>query len=168
MLSRACPTSKLGQQQHRGVHLPLNGIHPAGGPVPQTDVVIQRKGPVLIWARAPDGMAYTRTQKAHAQDAVLQEAHVCKVRPCKSTLQRRPLASVDLWKKRSVDELRPAIWQKAAVHIAWLCRFVIISACSLPCGPDLLHECHGCSSVTILDYPELQLGCVAGCCTMQL
>ena len=76
---RACPSSKLGQQKHRGVHLPLSAIHPAGGLVPQTDVVIQRKGPVLIWARAPDGTAFMRTQKAYAQDAKRQEAHVCQV-----------------------------------------------------------------------------------------
>ena len=76
---RACPNSKLGQQQHRSVHLPLTGINPAGGPVPQTNVVIQRKGPMLMWARGPDGSAFTRTQKAYAQDTKQQEAHVFKV-----------------------------------------------------------------------------------------
>ena len=62
------------------MHLPLTAIDPAGGMVPQTDVVIQRKGPVLIWARAPDGSSYTTTQKGHAQALGRQEAHACQVR----------------------------------------------------------------------------------------
>ncbi|KAK9856131.1 hypothetical protein WJX84_010763, partial [Apatococcus fuscideae] len=78
-VKRATLSSKLGQQRQRSVHLPLTAIDPAGGMVPQTDVVIQRKGPVLIWARAPDGSSYTTTQKGHAQALGRQEAHACQV-----------------------------------------------------------------------------------------
>lgn len=77
---RACITAKLGQQAHRSIHLPLNAVHPAGGAIPQTDVVIQRKGPVLMWVRAPDGSSYTTSQRGHAQILKQQEAQLCKVR----------------------------------------------------------------------------------------
>ncbi|KAK9831095.1 hypothetical protein WJX74_003332 [Apatococcus lobatus] len=78
-VKRARLTAKLGQQSHRSIHLPLNAIHPAGGAVPQTDVVIQRKGPVLMWARAPDGIPYTTSQKGHAHLLKQHEAQLCKV-----------------------------------------------------------------------------------------
>jgi breast cancer 2 susceptibility protein len=96
----APPGARLGRQPHRSTLVPLSGVRPSGGVVPQTLVVVLRAYPTLVWCKLPSGVAVWQTERAHAaalartrgavaaaEAAAAGEAHEAEVALCRGWLR---------------------------------------------------------------------------------
>ena len=75
VLRRAAPGLRLGLQRDRIMYVPLHMVHPEGGVVPATVIVVQRIYPMLH----KDSIGVMRTPKAHAAAQALAEARFAQV-----------------------------------------------------------------------------------------
>ena len=105
--------TKLGRQDHRTTFLPLKAVHPRGGVVPQTLVVVLRQYPRLMWTKLPSGVSTFQTLRAQAaaerrlQAEITQarvtaaaEVQAAELRQCKEWLDKgKPggMTQVDRW-----------------------------------------------------------------------
>ena len=65
-VSSSSSSLKLGKQAHRLSYVPLGAVHPSGGTIPQTVVVVLRRYPRLMWTKLPSGVATFQTPRAQA------------------------------------------------------------------------------------------------------
>lgn len=74
--------AKLGLQRSPGSFTPLHLVHPGGGLVPQTVLLVQRRHPPLLWQRTAEGRAATRSPQAHAAALDAATARLAQASPC--------------------------------------------------------------------------------------
>ena len=75
VVRRAAPGLRLGLQRDRIMYVPLHMVHPEGGVVPATVIVVQRIYPMLH----KDSIGVMRTPKAHSAAQALAEARLAQV-----------------------------------------------------------------------------------------
>lgn len=106
-------STKLGRQDHLSTFLPLAAVHPRGGIVPQTLVVVLRRYPRLMWTKLPSGVSTFQTLRAQAaaerrlHEEITQatstaaaDVQAAEQRRCKEWLERgKPggMTQVDRW-----------------------------------------------------------------------
>ncbi len=55
----------MGWQKSQRAYVPLHCVHPEGGPLPCTLLLVQRKYPVMMHEVLPSGVPITRSQQAY-------------------------------------------------------------------------------------------------------
>ncbi|KAL0024592.1 hypothetical protein WJX77_001215 [Trebouxia sp. C0004] len=62
---RVSPMARMGWQKSQRAYVPLHCVHPEGGTLPCTLLVVQRKYPVMMHEKLPSGVPITRSQQAY-------------------------------------------------------------------------------------------------------
>ena len=91
-------STKLGRQAYRTSYLSLAAVHAAGGPIPQTLVVVLRRYPRLLWTKLPSGVATFQTPRAQAAAERTLQAELTKARvSAAAQVQAAELARCKQW-----------------------------------------------------------------------
>lgn len=92
VVHRVSQLAKLGWQKAQHVYVPLHCVHPDGGAVPCTLLVVQRKFPIMVYEKLPSGCPIARSQPTYQAAQNHYEMQAAKVSISKdSSLQARNL-----------------------------------------------------------------------------
>ena len=76
---RVSQLAKLGWQKAQHVYVPLHCVHPDGGTVPCTLLVVQRKFPMMVYEKLPSGCPIARSQPTYQAAQNHYEMQAAKV-----------------------------------------------------------------------------------------
>ena len=83
---RVSQLAKLGWQKAQHVYVPLHCVHPDGGGVPCTLLVVQRMFPMMVYEKLPSGCPIARSQPTYQAAQNHYEMQAAKVSISKDPL----------------------------------------------------------------------------------